>query len=146
MCMLDCLLVSAIIFYMYKAKIWMGVVTSLHAVIPACHPDGRQGCFADCGCEMPRRPRPFNVSSIEGPCLTTVQLIWDTDCPINSHFSWYGMVVIEENTFYQSAEGRWSSFNAVLDFAVQAEVDTQPRYVHLKGYRHGLRRREQADR
>ena len=29
MCMLDCLLVSAIIFYMYKAKIWMGVVTSL---------------------------------------------------------------------------------------------------------------------
>ena len=29
MCMLDCLLVSAIMFYMYKAKIWMGVVTSL---------------------------------------------------------------------------------------------------------------------
>jgi len=27
--MLDCLLVSAIIFYMYKVKIWMGVVTSL---------------------------------------------------------------------------------------------------------------------
>ena len=32
MCMLDCLLVSAIIFYMYKAKIWMGVVTSLQPV------------------------------------------------------------------------------------------------------------------
>ena len=31
MCMLDCLLVSAIIFYMYKAKIWMGVVTSLQS-------------------------------------------------------------------------------------------------------------------
>ena len=30
MCILDCLLVLAIIFYMYKAKIWMGVVTSLH--------------------------------------------------------------------------------------------------------------------
>jgi len=29
MCILDCLLVLAIIFYMYKAKIWMGVVTSL---------------------------------------------------------------------------------------------------------------------
>ena len=30
MCILDCLLVSATIFYMNKAKIWMGVVTSLH--------------------------------------------------------------------------------------------------------------------
>ena len=29
MCILDCLLVSATIFYMNKAKIWMGVVTSL---------------------------------------------------------------------------------------------------------------------
>ena len=32
MCILDCLLVLAIIFYMYKAKIWMGVVTSLQNV------------------------------------------------------------------------------------------------------------------
>ena len=31
MCILDCLLVLAIIFYMYKAKIWMGGVTSLHS-------------------------------------------------------------------------------------------------------------------
>ena len=31
MCILDCLLVLAIIFYMYKAKIWMGVVTSLQS-------------------------------------------------------------------------------------------------------------------
>jgi len=30
MCILDCLLVLAIIFYTYKPKIWMGVVTSLH--------------------------------------------------------------------------------------------------------------------
>jgi len=30
MCILDCLLVSATIFYTNKAKIWMGVVTSLH--------------------------------------------------------------------------------------------------------------------
>jgi len=32
MCILDCLLVTAIMFYMYKAKIWMGVVTSLQFV------------------------------------------------------------------------------------------------------------------
>ena len=31
MCILDCLLVSVTIFYTNKAKIWMGVVTSLHA-------------------------------------------------------------------------------------------------------------------
>ena len=44
MCMLDCLLVSAIIFYMYKAKIWMGVVTSLQWAVsePAVNRQLRQ--------------------------------------------------------------------------------------------------------
>ena len=38
MCILDCLLVSATIFYMNKAKIWMGVVTSLQDALPATQP------------------------------------------------------------------------------------------------------------
>jgi len=37
MCILDCLLVLAIIFYTYKAKIWMGVVTSLQPSWCRCH-------------------------------------------------------------------------------------------------------------
>jgi len=82
---------------------------------------GCQGCFADCGCEMPRRPC---VSSIQSPCLTAVQHNCDTDCPVNGHFGGYGKVVIEEDTFCQSAEGRRSSFNTVLDFAVQAAAVT----------------------
>ena len=35
MCMLDCLLVLAVIFYMYKANIWMRVVTSLQQLVLA---------------------------------------------------------------------------------------------------------------
>jgi len=59
----------------------------------------------------------LDVSSIEGLCLTTVQNNWDTNCPVNGHFSGYVKVVIEEDTFCQSAE--------VLDFAVQAAAVTQ---------------------
>jgi len=43
MCILDCLLVLAIIFYMYKAKIWMGVVTSLQRLLLDCVPNVCRG-------------------------------------------------------------------------------------------------------
>jgi len=45
MCILDCLLVLAIIFYMYKAKIWMGVVTSLQTKTRELRPSSRECDF-----------------------------------------------------------------------------------------------------
>ena len=85
-----------------------------------------------------------DVSSIEGLCLTTVQHNWDTDCPVNGHFSGYSKAVIEEDKFCQSAEGRWSSFNMVLDFAVQAAAVT---YMYIwKGIDAVDWEGEQADR
>jgi len=48
----------------------------------------------------------LDVSSMEGPSLTTVQHNSDTNCFVNGHFSGYGKVVIEEDMFCQSAEGR----------------------------------------
>ena len=42
MCILDCLLVSVTIFYTNKAKIWMGVVTSLHWAMCKSAPCFRQ--------------------------------------------------------------------------------------------------------
>ena len=69
--------------------------------------------------------KSLDVSSVKGPCLATIKQHRNTDSLVDSHLGGDGKIVIEEHLMQQSAEGRRSSLNTMLNFTVQAAVITQ---------------------
>ena len=67
----------------------------------------------------------LDVSSVRGPCFATIEQHRNTDSLVDSHLGGDGKIVIEEHSMQQSAEGRRSSLNTMLDFTVQTAAITQ---------------------
>ena len=67
----------------------------------------------------------LDVSSLRGPCFATIEQHRNTDNLVDRHLGGDAKIVIEEHSMQQSAEGRGSSLNMMLNFTVQTEVITQ---------------------
>ena len=67
----------------------------------------------------------LDVSSVRGPCFAAIKQHQNTDSLVDSHLGGDGKIVIEEHSVQQSAEGRRSNLNTMLNFTVQTAVITQ---------------------
>ena len=67
----------------------------------------------------------LDVSSVRDPCFATIEQHRNTVSLVDSHLGGDGKIVTEEHWMHQSAEGRRSSLNTMLNFTVQTAVITQ---------------------
>jgi len=57
----------------------------------------------------------LDVTSVRGPCFAALLQHRDTDSLVDSHLGWDGKITIEKDWMQQSAIGRRSSLNTMLN-------------------------------